>query len=272
MSWGRGRASSHASSDPILNRDVFRQKARSTDKKSIVSRMRRLFEPKPQKPAGELPEGLKGFFEPVTRSVKPPSPVEILSDSEYKPPTEREWNYLMTEPIFKKGYLQPPAYRRHITAATDPNQQTPSVNNNLGISHFKKQFEESFDRSTQAGTAEGMYKFCLTLESLRSNTNHIQSREDQLCERCWIFSIREYQEYRRLDRGSTSGVHLGALLGAIGPGLAPRITVRLVLYIHNICKVRLLLQSEYPVFREYLLLYSTRPNQPDTLRPNKKKD
>lgn len=175
---GRGRPSSHASSDPILNnRDVFRSKAttRITDKKSLVSRMRRLFEPKPRKPAGgELPEGLQGFFEPVlARSVKPPSgPVEILSDdSEYnnKPPTtEREWNYLMTEPIFnKKGYLQPPlAYRRHndiaaAATATDPSnhQQTPrSVNNYLGVSNFKKKFEESFERSTQAGggTAEGM--------------------------------------------------------------------------------------------------------------------
>lgn len=156
VSWGRGRASSHASSDPILNRDIFRQKAGITDKKSIVSRVKRLFQPKPQKPAGELPEGLKGFFEPVARSVKPLSPVEILSDSEYKPPTEREWNYLMTEPIFKKGYLQPPAYRRHIAAAatTDPTQQTSGVNN-LGVSHFKKQLEEGFERSTQAGTAEG---------------------------------------------------------------------------------------------------------------------
>lgn len=170
MSWGRGRASSHASSDPILNSDIFRQKAGITDKKSIVSRMKRLFQPKPQKPAGELPEGLKGFFEPVARSVKPLSPVEILSDSEYKPPTEREWNYLMTEPIFKKGYLQPPAYRRHIAAAaatTDPTQQTPGVNN-LGVSHLKKQLEESFERSTQAGTAEEgtiHNKFRLILEA-----------------------------------------------------------------------------------------------------------
>lgn len=43
-----------------------------------------------QKPVGELLEGLKGFFEPVARPVKSPSPTEILSDSGYKSPTERE--------------------------------------------------------------------------------------------------------------------------------------------------------------------------------------
>lgn len=171
MSRGRGGASSQASSDPILNRDIFSQKAKITDKKSIVSRMKKLFEPKPQKPVGELPEGLKGFFEPVARPVKTPSPVEILSDSEYKPPTEREWNYLMTEPIFEKDYVQPPAYRRHIAAAIDPNQQTPSVNN-LGVSHLKKQCDGSFERSTQAGTAEGISP--PSSRSLASNTNHIQ--------------------------------------------------------------------------------------------------
>lgn len=171
MSWGRGGASSHASSDPILNRDFFSHKAKITDKKSIVSRMKSLFQPKPPKPVGELPEGLKGFFEPVPRPVKSPSPVEVLSDSEYKPPTEQEWNYLMTEPIFEKKYLQPPPYRRHIAAAIDPYQQTPNVNN-LGVSHFKKQFEGNFERSTQAGTAKGISP--PSSRSLSGNTNHIQ--------------------------------------------------------------------------------------------------
>lgn len=82
MSWGRSGASSrsHSSSDPILNRDITRQKARITDKKFIVSRiMNRLFQPRPQKPMGGLPEGLKGFFEPVAaRSVITASPVEII--------------------------------------------------------------------------------------------------------------------------------------------------------------------------------------------------
>lgn len=171
MSWGRGGASSHASSDPILNRDIFSHKAKITEKKSILSRMKRLFQPKPQKPVGELPEGLKDFFEPVPRPVKSPSPVEVLSDSEYKPPTEREWNYLMTEPIFEKGYLQPPPYRQHFAAAIDPNQQTQNVNN-LNVSNFKKEFEGKFERSTQAGTAEGIRP--PSSRSLAGNANHIQ--------------------------------------------------------------------------------------------------
>ena len=177
MSWGRGGAasSSHDSSDPILNRDNFRRKdiIITDEKKSIVSRcMRRLFiffQPKSPKPVGQLPHGLKGFFEPIVarRSVsKTASPVENLSNSEYTPTTEREWNYLMTEPIFtENGFLRrsPHPHRRDIAAAIDSNnQQAPSVNT-LSVSHFKKQIEGSFEkrsqeRSTQAGTVEGMYK------------------------------------------------------------------------------------------------------------------
>lgn len=175
-SWGRGGAasSSHGSSDSILNRHNFRRKDKiiTDEKKSILSRfMRRLFffQPKPQKLVGQLPDGLKGFFEPIVarRSVsKTASPVENLSNSEYTPTTEREWNYLMTEPIFtENGFLRRPPHsdRRNIAAAIDSyNQQAPSFNT-LSVSHFKKQIEGSFEkrsqeRSTQAGTVEGMYK------------------------------------------------------------------------------------------------------------------
>ena len=46
-------------------------------KKSIVSGMKGLLQPKPRKLVGTLPNELKGFFEPVNRLTKPASPTEI---------------------------------------------------------------------------------------------------------------------------------------------------------------------------------------------------
>lgn len=175
-------ASTHASSDPTSNRNSFDPKTERAGKKSIVSRMKGLFQPNPRKPIGEPPDGLKGFFDPVERPKKSPTSAEILSDSEYKPPTERERKYLK-EPIFEKGFLHPPPVRGH-TAAAATNQPSSSMSNSR-VSYLKNQFEERIGKSTQEVTVEVKSRPCS--RSLESNTMQIQAllesnaKEIQVC-------------------------------------------------------------------------------------------
>lgn len=126
---------------------------------------------------GTLSNELKGFFEPVNRLTKSASPAEIQSDSEYKPPAEREWKYLMTEPIFEKGLLQPPRFRGYTATAANTNQKTPSMNQ-FRVSNFKNQFEENFTNGTQAETAETRSR--PSSRSIDSNSSQLQAREGRI--------------------------------------------------------------------------------------------
>lgn len=58
MSWSRGRTSPHADLDPISNQDSFDRKTEYAAKKSIVSCMKGLLQPKPKKLVGALPDEL----------------------------------------------------------------------------------------------------------------------------------------------------------------------------------------------------------------------
>lgn len=204
MSWSRGRASTLVCSDQTSNGHSVDRKSEISGKKSIASRMKKLFQPKPRKPVGELPDGLKGFFEPVARPVNSPSPAEFLSDSEYKPPTEREWNYLMTEPIFEKGFRQPAPFRPHTAAAINPNPQTPSVNK-FRISHVKNQFIGSCEKSSHAETRSQP-----SSRSLGSNTSQVQAydgrisygKDDEFFRYANTAKIEDWVEEVRCARGS----------------------------------------------------------------------
>lgn len=83
----------------------------------------------------------------------------------------------MIEPIFEKGFLQPPPFRGQTTAAANTNQRTPSVNR-FRVSNFKNQSEEGFANSTQAETAETRSR--PSSRSLGSNTSQLQAREGEI--------------------------------------------------------------------------------------------
>lgn len=83
----------------------------------------------------------------------------------------------MTEPIFEKGFLQPPPFRGQTAAAANTNQQTPSVNK-FRVSNFKNQSEENFANSTQAETTETRSR--PSSRSVGSNTSQLQAREGKI--------------------------------------------------------------------------------------------
>lgn len=150
--WSRGRVSTYPSSDPISDRASFGRKTERAGKKSIFSRLRRLFHPKTRKPVSNFPDGLKGFFEPVEQLTKFLNPAEILFDSENKPSTERE-RKCQKEPISDKWFFQPLPVCGPTAATAKANQKTPRMNK-VRVSNFKNQRKENFEKTTQAETLE----------------------------------------------------------------------------------------------------------------------